>query len=409
MAFTTRKIINDPVHGFITINDPLIFELINHPFYQRLRRIQQMALAQLVYPGAVHTRLHHSLGAYHLMCIAINELTDKGIDITKEEAQAAKLAILLHDIGHGPYSHALENVLLRGVSHEDLSLLIMHHLNTNSNERLKGQLGLAIQIFTNQYPKKFLHQLISGQLDVDRLDYLSRDSFFTGVTEGLVGYERILKMLTVYNNELVVEEKGINSVEKFLMSRRLMYWQVYQHKTVVASEKMLVKIIERAQILFHQKNEQVKTSGILDYFLSTENWELKNIDLNAFCQLDDTDIMYAIKQWQHHSDPVLSLLCNRLLNRQGFKCIMQSDPISLAQWDQAYQLVQSKFPMNKKDLDFLCFKGTASNTLYKNDNETIKILLKSGEITSISQIQNALISESLSAPVKKFYICLLKE
>lgn len=409
MAFTTRKIINDPVHGFITINDPLIFELINHPFYQRLRRIQQMALAQLVYPGAVHTRLHHSLGAYHLMCIAINELTDKGIDITKEEAQAAKLAILLHDIGHGPYSHALENVLLSGVNHEDLSLLIMHHLNTNSNERLKGQLGLAIQIFTNQYPKKFLHQLISGQLDVDRLDYLSRDSFFTGVTEGLVGYERILKMLTVYNNELVVEEKGINSVEKFLMSRRLMYWQVYQHKTVVASEKMLVKIIERAQILFHQKNEQVKTSGILDYFLSTENWELKNIDLNAFCQLDDTDIMYAIKQWQHHSDPVLSLLCNRLLNRQGFKCIMQSDPISLAQWDQAYQLVQSKFPMDKKDLDFLCFKGTASNTLYKNDNETIKILLKSGEITSISQIQNALISESLSAPVKKFYICLLKE
>ena len=409
MAFTTRKIINDPVHGFITINDPLIFELINHPFYQRLRRIQQMALAQLVYPGAVHTRLHHSLGAYHLMCIAINELTDKGIDITKEEAQAAKLAILLHDIGHGPYSHALENVLLKGVSHEDLSLLIMHHLNTSSNERLKGQLGLAIQIFTNQYPKKFLHQLISGQLDVDRLDYLSRDSFFTGVTEGLVGYERILKMLTVHNNELVVEEKGINSVEKFLMSRRLMYWQVYQHKTVVASEKMLVKIIERAQVLFHQKNEQVKTGGILDYFLSTENWELKNIDLNAFCQLDDTDILYAIKQWQHHSDPVLSLLCNRLLNRQGFKCIMQSDPISLAQWDQAYQLVQSKFPMDKKDLDFLCFKGTASNTLYKNDNETIKILLKSGEINSISQIQNALIIESLSAPVKKFYICLLKE
>ena len=409
MAFTTRKIINDPVHGFITINDPLIFELINHPFYQRLRRIQQMALAQLVYPGAVHTRLHHSLGAYHLMCIAINELTDKGIDITKEEAQAAKLAILLHDIGNGPYSHALENVLLKGVSHEDLSLLIMHHLNTSSNERLKGQLGLAIQIFTNQYPKKFLHQLISGQLDVDRLDYLSRDSFFTGVTEGLVGYERILKMLTVHNNELVVEEKGINSVEKFLMSRRLMYWQVYQHKTVVASEKMLVKIIERAQVLFHQKNEQVKTGGILDYFLSTENWELKNIDLNAFCQLDDTDILYAIKQWQHHSDPVLSLLCNRLLNRQGFKCIMQSDPISLAQWDQAYQLVQSKFPMDKKDLDFLCFKGTASNTLYKNDNETIKILLKSGEITSISQIQNALIIESLSAPVKKFYICLLKE
>ena len=409
MAFTYRKIINDPVHGFITINDPLIFELINHPFYQRLRRIQQMALAQLVYPGAVHTRLHHSLGAYHLMCIAISELTDKGIEITKEEAQAAKLAILLHDIGHGPFSHALENVLLKGVSHEDLSLLIMHHLNSSSNEVLKGHLSLAIQIFTNQYPKKFLYQLISGQLDVDRLDYLSRDSFFTGVTEGLVGYERILKMLTVYNNELVVEEKGINSVEKFLMSRRLMYWQVYQHKTVLAAEKMLVKIIERAQLLFDQKNEQVKTGGVLDYFLSATHWDLNKIDLNNFSQLDDTDIMYAIKQWQHHSDPILSLLCNRLLNRQGFKCIMQSDPITSEQWDEAYQLVKSKFPLEEKDLSFLCFKGTASNTLYKNDNETIKILLKSGEITSISQIQNALIIESLSAPVKKFYICLLKE
>jgi hypothetical protein len=409
MAFTYRKIINDPVHGFITINDPLIFELINHPFYQRLRRIQQMALAQLVYPGAVHTRLHHSLGAYHLMCIAINELTDKGIEITKEEAQAAKLAILLHDIGHGPFSHALENVLLKGVSHEDLSLLIMHHLNSSSNEVLKGHLSLAIQIFTNQYPKKFLHQLISGQLDVDRLDYLSRDSFFTGVTEGLVGYERILKMLTVHEQELVVEEKGINSVEKFLMSRRLMYWQVYQHKTVLAAEKMLVKIIERAQLLFDEKNEQVKTGGVLDYFLSVSHWDLNKIDLNNFSQLDDTDIMYAIKQWQHHSDPILSLLCNRLLNRQGFKCIMQSDPITNAQWEEAYQLVQSKFPFTEKDLGFLCFKGTASNTLYKNDNETIKILLKSGEITSISQIQNALIIESLSAPVKKFYICLLKE
>jgi HD superfamily phosphohydrolase len=409
MAFTYRKIINDPVHGFITINDPLIFELINHPFYQRLRRIQQMALAQLVYPGAVHTRLHHSLGAYHLMCIAISELTDKGIEITKEEAQAAKLAILLHDIGHGPFSHALENILLKGVSHEDLSLLIMHHLNNSSNEILNGHLSLAIQIFTNQYPKKFLHQLISGQLDVDRLDYLSRDSFFTGVTEGLVGYERILKMLTVHDNELVVEEKGINSVEKFLMSRRLMYWQVYQHKTVLASEKMLVKIIERAQLLFEQKNEEVKTGGVLDYFLSTPYWDLKQIDLNNFSQLDDTDIMYAIKQWQHHSDLVLSLLCNRLLNRQGFKCIMQSDPITETQWNQAYQLVKSKFPLDPKELGFLCFKGTASNTLYKNDNETIKILLKSGEITSISQIQNALIIESLSAPVKKFYICLLKE
>ena len=408
MAFTHRKIINDPVHGFITINDPVIFDLIAHPYYQRLRRIQQMALAQLVYPGAVHTRLHHSLGAYHLMCIAIAELKDKGIEITNEEAQAAKAAILLHDIGHGPFSHALENVLLKGVSHEDLSLLIMQKLNEGEGENLKGKLDLAIQIFTNQYPKKFLHQLISGQLDVDRLDYLSRDSFFTGVSEGVVGYERILKMLTVHNNELVVEEKGINSVEKFLLSRRLMYWQVYQHKTVVASENMLVKIVERAQYLYQQNDQGVKISEVLDYFLGEFSGKLSEINLAFYCQLDDTDILFAIKKWQHHSDPVLSLLCKRLMIRKGYKCTMQSNAISKDQWETAFAQTKAAFPMNDKDLSYLCFKGTASNTLYKEDVETIKILLKTGEVSSISKIQDAIINESLSAPVKKFYICLLK-
>ena len=409
MAFTHRKIINDPVHGFITINDPIIFEIISHPFYQRLRRIQQMALAQLVYPGAVHTRMHHSLGAYHLMSMAINELRDKGVDITSEEALAAKAAILLHDIGHGPYSHALEKVLLKGINHEDLSLVIMHALNKDSNPILKDQLSLAIKIFTNQYPKKFLHQLISGQLDVDRLDYLSRDSFFTGVSEGVVGYERILKMLTVCDNELVVEEKGINSVEKFLLSRQLMYWQVYRHKTVVASEKMLVKIIERAQYLFQQNNTSVKTNALLDYFLSNPNMEIKELDLNAYCNLDDTDILHAIKQWQHNADPILSILCKGLLNRKCFKCQIQAEPISDTQWENALSALSSKHSYTKEDLSFLCFKGTVSNTLYKNDNETIKILLKTGEIVNISAIQNALIVESLSAPVKKFYICLLNE
>ena len=408
MAFTHRKIINDPVHGFITINDPVIFDLIAHPYYQRLRRIQQMALAQLVYPGAVHTRLHHSLGAYHLMCIAIAELKDKGIEITNEEAQAAKAAILLHDIGHGPFSHALENVLLKGVSHEDLSLLIMQKLNEGEGENLKGKLDLAIQIFTNQYPKKFLHQLISGQLDVDRLDYLSRDSFFTGVSEGVVGYERILKMLTVHNNELVVEEKGINSVEKFLLSRRLMYWQVYQHKTVVASENMLVKIVERAQYLYQQNDQGVKISEVLDYFLGEFSGKLSEINLAFYCQLDDTDILFAIKKWQHHSDPVLSLLCKRLMIRKGYKCTMQSNAISKDQWETAFAQTKAAFPMNDKDLSYLCFKGTASNTLYKDDVETIKILLKTGEVSSISKIQDTIINESLSAPVKKFYICLLK-
>jgi HD superfamily phosphohydrolase len=409
MEFLTRKMINDPVHGFITINDPLIFAIFNHPFFQRLRRIQQMALAQLVYPGAVHTRLHHSLGAYQLMCNAINELRDKGIEISAEEAQAAKAAILMHDIGHGPYSHGLENVLLKGVHHEALSLLIMNQLNADSDPALNGRLTMAIQIFTNQYPKTFLHQLISGQLDVDRLDYLSRDSFFTGVSEGVVGHERILKMLNVKDNILLVEEKGVNSVEKFLVSRRLMYWQVYRHKTVIAAENMLVKIIQRAKQLTKAKDSTIAIGGILDYFLSNEFTAIEQIDLTAYCQLDDTDIMYAIKKWQTHSDPILSLLCNRLLNRKIYKCQLQSEPITDAALSQALAATKAKFNVDDAAAAFLCFKGATSNTLYKNDSENIHILLKKGGISTISEVQNALIVESLSTPVKKFYICSLNE
>jgi HD superfamily phosphohydrolase len=264
MQVPKRKIINDPVHGFITVEHPLIFNIIAHPYYQRLRRIHQMALAQLVYPGAVHTRLHHSLGAYHLMCLAINELKNKGAQITKEEDVAAKAAILLHDIGHGPFSHALENILIPGADHEDLSLKIMHALN----EELHGQLELTIKLFTGNCDKLFLHQLISSQLDVDRMDYLTRDSFFTGVSEGVIGYDRILKMFVAHDNQLMVEEKGIYSVEKFLVARRQMYWQVYLHKTVLAAEKMLVKIIERAR--------QIKASAIspfLNEFLHKEHFK----------------------------------------------------------------------------------------------------------------------------------------
>ncbi len=409
MEFLTRKMINDPVHGFITINDPLIFAIFNHPFFQRLRRVQQMALAQLVYPGAVHTRLHHSLGAYQLMCTAINELRDKGVDISPAEAQAAKAAILMHDIGHGPYSHALENVLIKGVHHESLSLYIMRQLNQDANPALNGKLSLAIQIFTNQYPKTFLHQLISGQLDVDRLDYLSRDSFFTGVSEGVVGYERILKMLNVKDNILLVEEKGINSVEKFLVSRRLMYWQVYRHKTVIAAENMLVKIIQRAKQLAKAKDSSIVIGGILDYFLSNEFTSIEQIDLAAYCQLDDTDIMFAIKKWQSHPDPILSLLCNRLLNRKIFKCQLQSEPITDAALTEALTATKARFNVDEEAAAFLCFKGETSNTLYKNDSENIHILLKKGEISTISEVQNALIVESLSTPVKKFYICSLSE
>ena len=259
-----RKIINDPVYGFITIDNPLIFDIISHPWYQRLRRIKQMALAHLVYPGAVHTRLHHSLGAYHLMCNALAELKSKGIDITAEEDTGAKIAILLHDIGHGPFSHALESVLMENIHHEELSLLLMKQLN----EQFGGQLGTAIDIFTNAYPKKFLHQLVSGQLDVDRMDYLTRDSFFTGVSEGVIGYDRIIKMLTVHKGELMVEEKAIYSIEKFLVARRLMYWQVYLHKTVLGAEMILVKILERAREIGLRDESSIGNSVLKRFLLN---------------------------------------------------------------------------------------------------------------------------------------------
>ena len=266
MTNRIRKIINDPVHGFITLDDPLVSDIIAHPYYQRLRRINQMAFAHLVYPGAIHTRLHHSLGAYHLMCMALTELKNKGVEITPEEETGAKIAILLHDSGHAPFSHALEKILIPGIHHETLSLLIMNVLNSEYS----GKLETAIAIFTNKYPKRFLHQLVSGQLDVDRLDYLTRDSFFTGVSEGVIGYDRIIKMLTVHNGDLMVEEKAIYSIEKFLVARRLMYWQVYLHKTVVAAEMMLVNIVKRAKELLNNGFEVRSTSHAFDFFLTTE-------------------------------------------------------------------------------------------------------------------------------------------
>ncbi len=266
MGKLSRKIINDPVYGFITLDHDLLLNIVAHPFYQRMRRIQQMAFAHLVYPGAMHSRLHHSLGAYHLMCNAVAELKAKGVEIDKEEELGVKMAILLHDIGHGPYSHALENVLIRGVRHEQLSLAIMEALN----EEFDGRLETAIRIFTNEYPKAYLHSLVSGQLDMDRMDYLTRDSFFTGVSEGVIGYDRILKMLTVHEGKLMVEEKAIYSIEKFLVSRRLMYWQVYLHKTVLSAEKMLVRIIERARELARAGEALSSFSPVLDHFLGQE-------------------------------------------------------------------------------------------------------------------------------------------
>jgi HD superfamily phosphohydrolase len=396
-----RKIINDPVYGFITIDDPLIFEIISHPYYQRLRRIKQMALAYLVYPGAVHTRLHHALGAYHLMSLALAELRSKGVEITEKEEQAARIAILLHDVGHGPFSHALEHVLIEDIHHEELSLLIMKKLN----EEFDGALRMAIDIFTNHYPKKFLHQLVSGQLDVDRMDYLTRDSFFTGVSEGVIGYDRIIKMLVVHNGELMVEEKAIYSIEKFLVARRLMYWQVYLHKTVLSAEMMLVKILERVKELSQRGDETVMTNGPLTLFLSGRVSPDMVENLELFTSLDDTDVVASLKAWCSHPDKVLSFLCNAVLNRKLFKVKLQADPISPEMLQEKKMLSAEKAGINIDESAYLAFTGEAVNRLYDPYDEHINILFKDGSVRNISQVDNALIHENLSRPVKKFYIC----
>jgi HD superfamily phosphohydrolase len=403
MVAPKRKIINDPVYGFITINHPLIFSILAHPYYQRLRRITQMAMGQLVYPGAVHTRFHHSLGAYHLMGNAVNELRSKGTEITEEEEVAVKAAILLHDIGHGPYSHALEHVVVKGVHHEALSLQIMHEMNA----AFDGQLTLAIQIFTGAYHKPFLHQLISGQLDVDRMDYLSRDSFFCGVSEGVIGYDRILKMLIVVDGQLMIEEKGIYSVEKFLVARRQMYWQVYLHKTVLSAEKMLVKILERARSLYTSTDAAMQTGSALDYFLGSFNGTMDAHALAQFCVLDDHDIMHAIKRWSAHPEKILSLLCSRFLSRQLYKTTIQSEPFLPATIAAKQKESLDAFNIDASEVDFVCFTGEATNTLYQTKDERINILFKDGSIKDISLIDNALIHQNLSAAVKKNYICQL--
>ena len=398
---TKQKIINDPVYGFITINNQLIFDIIAHPFYQRLRRIHQMALAYLVYPGAVHTRLHHSLGAYHLMSLALTELKSKGVEISVEEELAAKAAILLHDVGHGPFSHALEEELLSGIHHEELSLKIMQKMNLE----FSGQLDLAIQIFQNKYQKKFLYQLVSGQLDVDRMDYLTRDSFFTGVNEGVVGYDRIIKMLVVYNNELMVEEKGIYSIEKFLIARRLMYWQAYLHKAVLASEKMLVNILKRAKQLSLIDKISLKTGSGTDYFLFEFNGIIDDEVLNKFCEIDDIDFEFAIKKWSKHKDIVLSELCKRILNRNLFKLKFQPEEVDDTILQKRQQEVAEKYNISLADAAFFAFKGSISNTIYKTDDEKINIHFKDGTVRDISSIENTLIHKTITAPVKKFYIC----
>ena len=401
MAQILRKIINDPVYGFITINHPLIFQIISHPYFQRLRRINQMALALLVYPGAVHSRLHHSLGAYHLMCSAITELCSKGANITPDEEVAVKAAILLHDIGHGPFSHALENTLLPGVHHEEVSLQIMHAIN---NE-LGGKLSMAIEIFTNQYPKKFLHQLVSGQLDMDRMDYLTRDSFFTGVSEGVIGYDRILKMLTIHNGQLMVEEKGIYSIEKFLVARRLMYWQVYLHKTVLVAEKMLIEITRRVRFLLQDGAANLATGTPVDYFLTTFSGEMNKEALEHYCTMDDFDFVQCLKVWSRSGDKVLSTLCAHVLNRRLLKIKFQGKPFNNQLMQQKIVEVCQTLQITVEEASYFVFAGEAVNTMYQTNDERINILFKDGQVKDISQVDNALIHKTLASAVKKFYIC----
>lgn len=397
-----RKIINDPVYGFITIDHPLILQIIAHPYYQRLRNIHQMAFAHLVYPGAVHSRLHHSLGAYHLMSQALSELKSKGIDITPDEELGAKIAILLHDIGHGPFSHALESELIKDVHHEAISLLIMQVMN----EEFNGQLKTAIEIFTNNHPKRFLYQLVSGQLDVDRMDYLNRDSFFTGVAEGVIGYDRIIKMLAVKDGELMVEEKAIYSIEKFLVSRRLMYWQVYLHKTVLGAEMMLVNIIRRAKELI-AKGESVPSASETFHFFLHNQYKNDGIKkhLGTFCCLDDHDVMATIKNWTFHPDKILATLCRALVNRNLYKTRLQATAIDPGFLKEKQQEAVKKLMINNNETDYFVFTGITSNTTYNPEDERINILFKDGSVKDISEVDNAVIQHNLSRTVKKHYIC----
>jgi HD superfamily phosphohydrolase len=390
-----RKIINDPVYGFITIDDELINAVISHPYFQRLRRISQMAMANLVYPGAVHSRLHHALGAYHLMSNALSELKNKGIEITAAEEQAAKIAILLHDVGHGPFSHALEHDLVESMHHENLSLMIIKELN----KQFDGKLGLALEIFTDSYHKKFLFQLISGQLDVDRLDYLTRDSFFTGVNEGVIGYDRIIKMLTVHNGELMVEEKSIYSIEKFLVARRLMYWQVYLHKTVLCAEQMLKRIIKRA------KHIKAATQQPLHNFITQP---IQTVTLEEFCNLDDYDVTAAIKGWCHHPDKILSTLCNGIINRQLLKVQYFGNPVDEALLQEKLSQAATKLNLSNEEAGWLVFTGEVSSSTYNLEDEHIHILFKDGTVKDISEVDNALINQNLMGKVKKYYICYLR-
>ena len=401
-----RKIFNDPVYGFISIPYDIVFDVIEHPYFQRLRRIQQLGLSSLVYPGATHSRFHHSLGAMHLMYKSLEVLKSKGHEITEAESKAAVLAILMHDLGHGPFSHALESILVDKIHHEHISMLLMQNLQKEFGE-INIEFGeiieTAIQIFTNQYPKKFLYQLVSGQLDMDRLDYLNRDSFYSGVSEGVVGYDRIINMLDVHNDNIVVEEKGIYSIEKFIVARRLMYWQVYLHKTSLVADLMLKNAILRAKEVYKTDKKNMEISTNLNYFLSkTLSIEDFSNQVEKFAALDDYDIFQALKVWMHSDDEILKTLSTAVINRKLFKI----EFVTAAKAAEKYNALKNKY--TDEEMRFLVLKGTAQNNAYNPAKDNIYIKFKDGSIKEITDITEQWNIRSLSNPVVKHYIAYPK-
>lgn len=399
-----KKIINDPVYGFITIPDEIIFDILEHPHMQRLRRIMQLGLSHLVYPGANHTRFHHVLGAMHLMTEAVSTIRRKGHEITLEEERAVCLAILLHDIGHGPFSHALEYDIVCGVSHEEISSFFIAELSKEFN----GQLDMALCIFQNKYHKPFLHQLVSSQLDMDRLDYLNRDSFYSGVSEGIIGSERLIEMLNVCDGKLVLEEKGIYSIEKFIVARRLMYWQVYLHKTVVAAEFMLIHALRRAKFLA-KKGGTVFASPALDFFMKQDIRQADFVSrpevLQHFAQLDDYDIWSAIKVWQTHSDPILAQLAQALVNRNLFKIVISKNPFSVEQVEAERTRVQEAFRLTTDEVDYFVYSDVLTNKAYNQDKQNIHLLMKNGTIRDLTEASDNLNISALAQPVEKYFLC----
>jgi HD superfamily phosphohydrolase len=403
-----KKIINDPVYGFITIPTDLVFDLIEHPYFQRLRYIKQLGMTHLVYPGALHTRFHHALGAMHLMKLAIDTLKSKGNTITAEEEEAVAIAILLHDIGHGPFSHALEHTIVEGISHEDISMLLMDKLNKQFN----GQLDMAISIFNGTYTKGFLHEMVSSQLDMDRLDYLNRDSFFTGVSEGVISSERILKMLNVKDGHIVVEEKGIYSIEKFLVARRLMYWQVYFHKTVIAAEQLLVKILTRSRELALNGHDLFATPALNHFLKKTISRDVfinEDHHIETFTALDDTDIISAVKVWALNNDFVLAKLCKDFISRKLYHVDITNELPDDETVAQLSEKAIKKYGITASESKYFVFKDVILNNAYTAGDGFIRILMKNGSIKDITAASDNSNLEALAKTVKKYILCYSKD